>query len=135
MNNIEKSGFLLFLIFVYGVLLIPAFHIQHKIKYLPGNKFFRLLLFILTFVSLLGFVLYFYELVSSSTAFLFFTPVYQLVLYRFMYSIFVLKYKSEPKDMGGDYISENWPDRFLQLGYIFFSMILVMLIFGILKFS
>ena len=108
----------MYLLVFYGVVLVPAFYVSYKMKYLISDKYF--LKVILTFLSvyIIGMILYFFEFVSLSSSFTLFIPVYQLLLYRTMHNWFVKKYKSVPKDMAYNYTDENWPDRFFALGYL-----------------
>lgn len=131
--NLTDSQYVLYFLIVYGFMLIPFFHLFYIPKYLILKKYFQFILSLLVFSGILALVLFISNFISLSILILVFSPIYQILLYRYLFSLYVNKYKRVPKDVTFNFKTGLFLDRLFAIGYSAIAQLPILILLGIVE--
>ena len=123
MIDFKSNEIFSYLIFIYGIMGIPAFHIFYKPKLIILKKPYSLMLKFLILVAVIFTLLYINKTISLDIYLLAVSPLYQVFLYRCSFIMFLKKMKRIPKDVAMNFKSGLFIDRVYAWVYTMLAVI------------
>ena len=133
MIDFKSNEIFIKIIFFYGIMGIPLFHIFYKPKYLLLNKPYILILKLLIFIALLSLIFYLYKLISFELFLFTLFPFYQVILYRCSFLNFLHKMKRIPRDVVFNFKTGLFIDRAFAMFYLILAIMVPITILLCLK--